>query len=679
MKFLSLLFFIICVIAKDANAQRCDSLGQNPSSALPVCGTGIYQQTNVPICSSTSLYVPGCSGSGGANYENKNPFWYKFTCYQTGTFSFTLTPLDLGDDYDWQLYDVTGLDPNEVFTNRNIIVTGNWAGTYGATGTSTSGVNFIQCASNPADNKNSFAALPTIIKDHNYILLISHYTDSQSGYSLTFIGGSAVTSIITDPLTPKMKSANAVCDGKELRIKMNKRMKCKTLASDGSDFKVVSSNGTILNVISSIADDCSIGFDFDSASVFLNAALPPGNYTLKIQKGTDANTISDNCDNFIPVGDSANFTIIPIFPTPMDSLATPKCAPDSLVLVFKKGIKCSTIEPSGSDFFITGPYPVTITSASAVCTRGTSNKIVLKLSAPMQVGGNFLVNLKTGTDGNTIFDECGQQSPLPDDVAFVIKDTVNADFNFTINYTCKLNTVNYTYPTNSVTNWNWTFGSAPNSTSQNPIIAYTNFEPKTTTLIVTNGVCTDTASKPIIFDNYLKAGFEVTPVICPTNPAAFKNTSVGNINTWQWIFGNGIISADKNPLPQTYTPFASSDYNAIPQLIITNNYGCNDTASMKVKVVYSCFIAVPSAFTPNGDGVNDYLYPLKAYKSTNLRFSVYDRFGNRLFLGTDWQQKWDGKYKGEKQNAGTYVWTLEYTNIETNKAVFEKGTTILVR
>jgi gliding motility-associated-like protein len=681
MKFFGLIIlsFASVFFAKDINAQQCNKLGQTPSSALPVCGTGIYLQTNVPICSSANLYVPGCSGGNGANYENKNPFWYKFTCYQTGTFSFTLTPAILSDDYDWQLYDVTGLDPNAVFTNRDIIVTGNWSGTGGPTGTSSTGVDFIQCGSDPAVYRNPFAKLPTIIKDHNYILLISHFTDTQSGYSLTFIGGSAVTSIITDPLTPKMKAAKPVCDGIELRIKMNKRMKCKTLASDGSDFKVINSSGTVLNVISSISDDCGVGFDFDSASVFLNTALVPGNYTLKIKNGSDGSTISDNCDNFIPVGDSVNFTIIPILPTPMDSLTTPKCAPDSLVLVFEKGIKCNTIEPSGSDFFITGPYPVTITSASAVCNRGNSNKIILKLSAPLQVGGTFFVNLKTGTDGNTIFDECGLQTPLPDEVRFVIKDTVNANFNFLINYTCALNTVNYTYPTNSVTNWNWTFGTTGNSILQNPIIKYTNFEPTTASLIVSNGVCSDTASSAIVFDNYLNAGFEVTPVICPSNPANFNNTSVGNITTWQWTFGNGIISTNKNPLPQNYIPKPSADYNAIPELIITNNYGCNDTISQRIKVVYSCFIAVPTAFTPNGDGVNDFLYPLKAYKSTNLRFSIYDRFGKRIFLGTDWQQKWDGKYKGVQQNPGTYVWTLEYTNIETNKGIFEKGTTILIR
>ncbi len=673
------LFFIVVLFATRVGAQ-CTALGQNPSTAFPVCGIVNYNQQTVPICSSNPLFVPGCSGSGNANYENKNPFWYKFTCYQTGTFGFLLTPNNLGDDYDWQLYDVTGIDPNQVYTNPNIIVSGNWAGTFGATGTSSNGVNFIQCASNPSDNANSFAALPTIIVGHNYILLISHFTDSQSGYTLSFGGGSAVTSIITDPLDPKLISAKAPCDGTEIRIKTNKRMKCNTLSADGSDFEVITGSGAILQPISAIADECAIGFDFDSASVFLSAGLPPGTYTLRMKVGTDANTISDNCDKFLPVNEQSQFTVYPLLPTKMDSLTKPTCAPDSLVLVFKKNINCNSIEPSGSDFNITGPYPVTIVGATANCVRGGSNKIVLKLAAPLQVAGNFFVNLKVGTDGNTLIDECYVQTALPDDVAFVIKDTVNANFTETINYTCKLNTVNYFHNgANTVNSWFWSFGSAPNSNLQNPIITYTNFEPKTTTLIVSNGVCSDTTTKQIIFENYLKADFDVTDIICPNKPAAFKNNSAGKNLAYEWTFGNGNTTNLKDPTPQTFVPLLSTDYDARPRLIITNSFGCNDTTYRNVKVLFTCFIAVPSAFTPNGDGKNDFLYPLKAYKSSNLSFSVYNRFGQRVFYSNDWQQKWNGKFKGIPQDAGTFVWTLDYINLESNKHVVERGTTILIR
>jgi gliding motility-associated-like protein len=95
-------------------------------------------------------------------------------------------------------------------------------------------------------------------------------------------------------------------------------------------------------------------------------------------------------------------------------------------------------------------------------------------------------------------------------------------------------------------------------------------------------------------------------------------------------------------------------------------------------VVNNCYIAVPSAFTPNHDGLNDYLYPLNAYKATNLNFIVYDRLGRILFETKDWTKKWDGTVAGMTQPAGTYVWILNYTD-ENNIKVSLKGTTVLIR
>ena len=346
-------------------------------------------------------------------------------------------------------------------------------------------------------------------------------------------------------------------------------------------------------------------------------------------------------------------------------------------LLFQSG---NLADAAGGDFFITGSYAVNITGALTNCVDGKTDKIILQLSSPLLVGGNFKVNLKIGSDGNSLLDECDVQTPLPDDVDFIIKDTVNADFEKTINYACTVNTVSYTHNgANMVNSWFWTFGSAPNNFSQNPIITYTNFEPKNTTLIVSNGVCADTSRQQIIFDNYLKADFEVTPVICPQKNALFINKSIGTITEYKWDFKNGTISSQKNPLPQTFVPLDARDYNALPELIIKNNFGCYDTVFKPVQVVYSCFIAVPSAFTPNGDGLNDFLYPLKAYKSTNLNFSIYNRVGQRVFYSNSWLNKWDGKLKGIPQDPGTFVWTLDYINSESGKRVVEKGTSILIR
>ena len=114
-------------------------------------------------------------------------------------------------------------------------------------------------------------------------------------------------------------------------------------------------------------------------------------------------------------------------------------------------------------------------------------------------------------------------------------------------------------------------------------------------------------------------------------------------------------------------------------LIVTNNIGCADTAIQTIGVVNNCYIAVPNAFTPNGDGLNDFLFPTNAYKATNLQFKIFNRFGQLLFSTTNWTQKWDGKFKGQPADPGTYVWLLQYTNIDTGLRIDQKGTTVLIR
>ena len=667
--------FFIAGISSLATAQTCTTLGQTPETAFPVCGTSTFTQNNVPICRTQDLYVPGCDD--GADYANKNPFWYRFTCYQAGTLSFLITPKDLGDDYDWQLYDITGLPASAVFTNRNIIVSGNWSGSYGTTGANAGGVTFIQCASNPADNKPRFARSPNLIVGHTYILLISHFTDSQSGYDLDFSGGTAV---ITDPKLPKLDTAKVPCDASEISITLNKEMKCRSIDSDGSGFSI---NTTLATITGASSAACSSSFDSKSLILSLSNPLPPGTYTIKAKLGGDLNTILDNCDRQVPVGDSLTFVVVPISPLFMDSIMPVKCAPDSLVLVFRKEIKCNSVSADGSEFRLTGPEAATITSATgqACSADGLSTKIVLKLSKPLQVGGTYTVTMQAGSDGNTVIGSCGEIIAATGTASVAVADTVNADFTFNILLGCAENVVQYNHPAgNNVNNWLWSFDqNSIVKTEQNPIIRYTNYRVKNTFLTVSNGVCKDTSSQSIFFDNLVEANFDVTALVCPDKPAAFVNTTVGRIINYTWNFGNGQSSNLKDPPPQIYMSNTRTDYFAKPQLIVTNDYNCKDTITKNIKVVFSCFVAVPSAFTPNGDGLNDFLYPIGAYSAKDIKFSVYDRFGNLVFSGSSILNKWDGRYKGNEASAGTYVWMLEYIDIETNLPRFLKGTSILIR
>jgi gliding motility-associated-like protein len=676
---------ILFLFTISAYAQPCSLPGMTPDKAFPVCGTSVFHQALVTSCTGPNVAQRDCAEA----VTSDKSFWYKFTCFQSGTLGFLISGISNTDDYDWVLFDITGRNPTEVFSNTALRVSLNIYGTTGTgagapfpnspTGCTPSGTGDVHCAGDAPGN-SPFNRMPVITTGHDYLLMVTNWTSGSTlGYDLSFTGG---TANITDPKEPHMESARAACDGTQATIKLNKRMKCNSLTATGSEFTI---SPSLANVISANGFGCTDGFDMDSLILTLDAPLPPGNYTINIRNGTDANTVRDNCDRDIPVGESIPMIVYPLIPTPMDSISRLGCAPDELQLVFRKNIKCSSIAANGSDFVVTmlsGSTPVTVIGASGNCnTEGNSPIIRVKLSAPIQTKGTYQVQLVTGSDGNTILDECNQQTPAGATLNFSTKDTVNADFSYQVRIGCERDTIHYVHDgRNEVNSWRWNFDNLRTSSLQSPTIFYATFGQKQTQLIVSNGVCRDTSDIiPIFLDNEMNAAFEATAVVCPNEFAVFTDNSTGNIVAWRWDFGNGITSTSPTPVPQSYIPPTGAPVNVFPRLIIQNNYGCFDTAVQKIVVPNSCYIAVPNAFTPNKDGLNDFLYPLNAWKANDLLFRVYNRVGQLVFETRDWTKKWDGRFKGQGADPGTYVWILVYTDIETGKKMQLKGSSILLR
>jgi len=664
------LLALLVIVSGNSWSQTFPVIGQKPTTAFPVCGTKSFKQSVVPQGSTHSFEVPGCPDA----YPDTNPFWYTFTCFTGGTLGFLITPnAPKTDDYDWMLFDITGHNPDDVFTDVSLIVAGNWAGTYGLTGARNGGSTKIECASDPAAGESTFSRMPTLIKGHKYLLLVSHYTQTQSGYSLTFNGGSAV---ITDPKDPHLQSATIRCDRKTIDLVLNKQMQCKSLASDGSDF-TVSSPG-----VSSIAASgihCNSGFDMDSVVVTLNAPLTPGNYALLTQNGTDGNTILDDCGSPIPTGESVSFTVLPPHPTPFDSLAPPACALNEVDFIFSDAIQCSSIAPDGSDFTISGNPGVFITQATGICTDGFTSVVRFQLNSPIVQAGNFQVSLITGNDGNTIINECGVETPPGASISFSTKDTVSASFTYNTALGCKADSIKIFYtPANGVNEWTWNLDSAFASSLTAPTFIETVFGQKNLQHIVSNGFCSDTVNTVINLDNTLKAAFQAPAEVCPKDAFSISNTSIGKIVNWQWDFGDGSSSLQENPPAHLYPDtWAGKTYTL--QLVVQNDLGCFDTVSSNITKLQSCFITVPNAFTPNGDGKNDFLYPLNAFTATNLELRVYNRYGQLVFMTRDWTNKWDGTIGGKLQPTGTYVWTLHYTDGSSGKNFFLRGTSVLIR
>lgn len=664
-RYLLLLFLFTASLAR---AQVCSNPGQNPVTAFPVCGSTAFAQTTVPVCGDRTIPTP-CTNTPDL-FQDKNPYWYKFTCFEEGTLGFVITPNNLDDDYDWQLFDVTGHNADEVYTNPQLFVACNWSGEPGKTGTSSGETSLLFCEGTDVP---VFSAMPQLQQGHNYLLLISHFTDSQSGYSLEFNGGSAS---ITDTTPPGLQLANPLCDNRRISIRLNKRMKCSTLATNGSDFTI---SGASVSIEGASAATCNDGFDMDSLILSLSSPLAPGYYTISIVNGSDNNTLLDNCDAPIPAGDSLSFTVLPTQPAALDSISPPGCAPGELTLIFSDPVMCNSVAADGSDFTINGSSPVVITGAGTTCSDNVTTSVRVKLSAPIFNKGTYKVTLTKGTDGNTILNECSAETPAGSAAYFSTEDTVSANFAYKIDYGCKANTGTFSHAGGNLVNWwNWESGEGNISTLQNHVYVFPKYGEQYVRLYVSNGTCSDSSEVAFNLDNELKADFTAPTSLCPRDAASFKDTSIGKVEAWEWDFGNGNTSLLQNPPVQAY-PVAASDKNYPVRLIVRNDRNCFDTAYRQVKVLYNCYIAVATAFTPNNDGINDFLYPINAYKAKNLVFKVFNRFGQLVFETKDFMKKWDGNYKGIKQQTGTYVWTLQYVNTDTGQPFSLKGTTVLIR
>ena len=92
-----------------------------------------------------------------------------------------------------------------------------------------------------------------------------------------------------------------------------------------------------------------------------------------------------------------------------------------------------------------------------------------------------------------------------------------------------------------------------------------------------------------------------------------------------------------------------------------------------------CEVFIPSAFTPNYNGLNDDFKPITKCVVKNYQFKVFNRYGNIVFATNEWNKGWNGKYKNFDLPTGVYVWILEYSNPNNKQVIRKQGTVTLIR
>ncbi len=132
-------------------------------------------------------------------------------------------------------------------------------------------------------------------------------------------------------------------------------------------------------------------------------------------------------------------------------------------------------------------------------------------------------------------------------------------------------------------------------------------------------------------------------------------------------------------------PFASPEYTTTYEMVVIDENGCVAEALVMVVVEKDRPVYVPTGFTPNGDGQNDFLRIHGNQIEKILTFRVYDRWGEMVFEDleydydpTDELKGWDGKFREEDMNPGVFVWFVQVQYVDGTIADF-KGNTTLVR
>ena len=292
--FASLLFHTEHIMAQ--------ALEQDCFNATPVC-QNTYQQTNSYVGPGNNPNEINTSFSCLEDGE-QNDVWYIVTVQSPGFLSFTITPVDMNDDYDWAVYNLTTASCSDIAINPALEVSCNWSGTVGLTGPNLPG----------GPNRQGGLGIPfnapiPVSPGETYAINVSNYTGSLSGYTIDLASSTAQ---IFDNVQPEMDTLTQACDG-NINISFSENVECSSL--DPTDFSITGPGGpyTITAITSA---NCTSGGGFDDEFLLeLSPAISTsGTYFVSI-----INSITDNCGNGIVLGTDS----LDVFVPTLDPMASP--------------------------------------------------------------------------------------------------------------------------------------------------------------------------------------------------------------------------------------------------------------------------------------------------------------------------------------------------------------------
>ncbi len=184
------------------------------------------------------------------------------------------------------------------------------------------------------------------------------------------------------------------------------------------------------------------------------------------------------------------------------------------------------------------------------------------------------------------------------------------------------------------------------------------------------GCSINSAKKQILVENPIPAIRYPDQSAVTDYPMELKARDFGVTTVWN----PGTYLSD----PVSVSPVFNGPLEKLYTITIKTAGGCTTVDTQLVKVFKEIRFYVPSAFTPNNDGLNDFLKPIAAGITEIKYFRVYNRWGQLIFDLRSNSRGWDGKINGTEQASQVVVWIAE--GVGANKSIYrQKGTCVLVR
>jgi gliding motility-associated-like protein len=252
-------------------------------------------------------------------------------------------------------------------------------------------------------------------------------------------------------------------------------------------------------------------------------------------------------------------------------------------------------------------------------------------------------------------------------------DTLNVNINSTETITSSCSNA----PTGSIT-VNATGAIAPYSYRLNngafqASPTFNNIAPGNYTITINDAAC-GTYTKQVTVGVRQAPGVSAGPdkTILEGDAVTLDGQSSSVLTNIAWTPAASIISG-ANTLTPLVKPTATTTYN----LVVTDASGCTQTDNATVTMVPYC-IRIKNAFTPNGDAVNDrWIVTGGSNCTTQVVVNIYNRYGGLVYNNQNYNNEWDGTYKGKPVPDGTYYYVVSAKFINGAVQLFKGDVTIL--